>query len=213
MQTRLRKNIRQSRLKDFLARLPLPNIYGALGVRGFTLIELMVSVAIFSVVMLIAVGALFSIMDANRKSQALKSSINNLAFALENMSRQIRSGSNYHCGVGALTAAIDCPAGGTQIAFEKYGGSSSNADDQVVYRHAGTRIERSVDGGATYLPITSPEVIVEDLTFYVVGALPEDFPKLQPKVVMTLRGYAGDTERTRTEVKLQTMITSRLLDE
>lgn len=181
--------------------------------KGFTLIELMVSVAIFSIVMVIAVGSLFSMMDANRKAQALKSSINNLAFALENMSRQIRSGSTYHCGVGALTTALDCPSGGSQIAFEPYGGSASNANDQVVYRHAGARIERSTNGGATFLPITSPEVTVEDLTFYVVGSLPNDFPMQQPKVVITLSGYAGVTDRTRTEVRLQTMITSRLLDE
>ena len=41
--------------------------------KGFTLIELMVSITIFSIVMLISVGALLSIIDANRKDQSLKS--------------------------------------------------------------------------------------------------------------------------------------------
>ncbi len=163
--------------------------------------------------MLIAVGSLFSMLDANRKAQSLKSSTNNVAFALENMSRQLRSGSNYHCGTGALTTPLDCSSGGTQIAFEPYGGNTSNANDQVVYRLFGTEIQRSVDGGATFLAITAPEVTIEELKFYVVGSLPNDFPMQQPKVVMTMRGYAGTTERTRSEMRLQTMITSRLLDE
>lgn len=193
------------RLSSAICKLPTK--------RGFTLIELLVSVMIFSVVMLIAVGSLFSMLDANRKAQALKSSINNLSFALDAMSRQIRSGSSYHCGTGALAVPLDCASGATQIAFERYGGDAGDSGDQVVYRLANSRIERSVNGGATFLPITAEEVTIESMKFYVVGALPDDFPQQQPKVVMTLRGYAGTNERSRTEVKLQTMITSRLLDE
>lgn len=181
--------------------------------RGFTLVEMLVSVMIFSVVMMIAVGALLSMLDANRKAQSLKSSINNLSFALENMGRQIRAGTTYHCGTGSLTEALNCPSGASQIAFEPYAGNLSSQNDQVVYRLNNSRIERSIDGGATFLPITAPEVVVEELSFYVVGALVEDSPKEQPKVLITMRGHAGENVRTRTEVRLQTMVTQRLLDE
>lgn len=181
--------------------------------RGFTLVEILVSVMIFSVVMLIAVGALLSMLDANRKAQALKSSINNLSFALENMARQMRAGSSYHCGTGTLTATLDCINGSSQFAFEKYGGDPATANDQVVYRLASSRIERSIDGGATYLPITAPEVVVEELMFYVVGAPATDSPKEQPKVIIKIRGYAGENDRTRTQVRLETMVTQRSLDE
>jgi prepilin-type N-terminal cleavage/methylation domain-containing protein len=181
--------------------------------RGFTLVEILVSVMIFSIVMLIAVGALLSMLDANRKAQVLKSSINNLSFALENMSRQMRAGSSYHCGTGTLTEPLDCINGASQFAFEKYGGNPASANDQVVYRLSNNRIERSLDGGAVYLPITAPEVVVEELMFYVVGAPPTDSPKEQPKVIITMRGYAGENQRIRTEVRLETMVTQRTLDE
>lgn len=205
---------REGIMKDGARSWLAPSAYGlAPGSLGFTLVEILVSVMIFSVVMLIAVGALLSMLDANRKAQALKASINNLSFALENMSRQMRAGSSYHCGTGALTAPLDCRNGGSQFAFEKYGGNPLSANDQVVYRLAGSRIERSTDGGATYLPITSPEVVVEELMFYTVGAPSTDSPKEQPKVIITLRGYAGENNRTRTQVRLQTMVTQRTLDE
>jgi prepilin-type N-terminal cleavage/methylation domain-containing protein len=40
--------------------------------KGFTLIEMIISLAIFTVVALVAVGALVKVMDANRKSINLK---------------------------------------------------------------------------------------------------------------------------------------------
>ena len=69
--------------------------------RGFTLVEMIVSVALFGIVMLVAVGALLSVVAANRQSQAIKTVINNLNFALESMSRNILTGSNYRCPSGS----------------------------------------------------------------------------------------------------------------
>src|SRR3989338_1985894 len=76
--------------------------------RGFTLVEMIVSVALFATVMLVSVGALLSLMGANRKAQALQSVMNNLNVALDGMVRSIRMGSNYHCGAGTFSATQDC---------------------------------------------------------------------------------------------------------
>ncbi len=65
--------------------------------KGFTLIEMIVSLALFTVVAVIAIGAFLKITDSNKKSQTLKTSINNLSFALESMSREMRVGSSYYC--------------------------------------------------------------------------------------------------------------------
>lgn len=62
---------------------------------GFTLVEMIISLAIFTVVAVVAVGALLKVMDANRKSISLKTTINNLNFALESMSREMRVGRDY----------------------------------------------------------------------------------------------------------------------
>src|ERR1035437_3022439 len=63
---------------------------------GFTLIEMLVSIAIFMVVAVIAVAALLKIVDANRKSQTLQDAVNNINFAMDSITREIRVGSDYY---------------------------------------------------------------------------------------------------------------------
>lgn len=183
--------------------------------KGFTLIEIMVSVALFAVVMTISVGALLSLVDANRKAQALNSIMNNLNFALENMSRNMRVGTTYHCSSTALVPVNidtpqDCSTGGVLVAFEKYNGDPSTLGDQVVYRFTGGHIEKSSDGGASFISITASEVVIEDMAFYVVGTTQGD--TAQPRIVMTLKGSAGISGRTITNFNLQTTISQRVLD-
>ena len=65
--------------------------------KGFTLIELMTAMAIFTVIMAISMGSITGIFDANRKSRSLKTAITNLNLAVESMSKEMRFGKNYHC--------------------------------------------------------------------------------------------------------------------
>lgn len=182
--------------------------------RAFSLIELMVAVSIFSVVMLIAVGSLLSMIDANRKAQAIKSVINNLNFAIESMVRNARVGTNFHCEndsfVNNAESPLDCAAGGILFAFEGQFGSPLDPNDQIVYRINGTQLERSTDSGTNFIAVTAPEVVIDKLTFYVTGAPRLD--SLQPHMVVIIQGHAGRDKRSRTEFNLQGGATQRLLD-
>lgn len=167
--------------------------------RGFTLVEMIVAIFIFSVAMVIATGALVSILNANRKAQAVKSVMNNLNFALDSMTRSIRTGADYDCGVPSCDVN-----GSSEFSF-------INADgEEIAYRlNDGTkRVERSVATGS-FLPLTSPGVIVNDLAFYLDGESGTD--TLQPRVMIIMRGEAG-TGKTRTTFDLQTLVTQRILD-
>lgn len=64
---------------------------------GFTLLEMIVALGIFMVVAVFAVAALVRITGLNRQAQTLYSSMNNLSFAMETMSREMRVGSNFVC--------------------------------------------------------------------------------------------------------------------
>jgi prepilin-type N-terminal cleavage/methylation domain-containing protein len=64
---------------------------------GFTLIEMIVSLALFSVVVTVAVGALLMLVGANDELQGEQSIMTNLSFALDSMSREIRTGTEYYC--------------------------------------------------------------------------------------------------------------------
>ena len=64
---------------------------------GFTIIEMIVSLAVFSFVITIAIGALLMLVNTNNKLQGEQSVMTNLSFALDAMTREIRTGTFYWC--------------------------------------------------------------------------------------------------------------------
>jgi len=185
--------------------------------RGFTIIEMMVAVALFAVVMVVSAGALLSLASANRKAQALQSVMNNLNTTLDSMVRSMREGSTYHCGIsGAATLPQDCAAGDIQIAFEPHGGDPATSDQRVYsfvapVGAASGYIQRSLDGGSTWARVTAPEISIVDMKFYVVGTTPKD--AVQPKVVIELKGTAGGANtRITTTFHIQATAVQRVLD-
>jgi type II secretory pathway pseudopilin PulG len=68
---------------------------------GFSLVEMMVAITIFMVVAVVAVAALLKIVDADRKSKTLQDTVNNINFAMDSITREIRVGSAYTCEYGS----------------------------------------------------------------------------------------------------------------
>lgn len=187
--------------------------------RGFTLIEMLISVAIFSVVMVIALGALLAMAESDRKAQTLKSVINNLNFSLDAMTRSMRTGVNYDCGATGGTTAVprDCAATpATSIGFLS---SDSQGGLPVTVRYCrgngstcsttGTAVLVS-KGSAVFSPITASEVVVTNLQFYVAGA---QGTGLQPHVVILLSGRVPVSASQTSSFDLHTSVTQRLYDQ
>ncbi len=178
--------------------------------RGFTLIEMMVSVSIFTMVMLVSTGALLSMVDSSRKAQAQQTAFSNMDFVLESMSRSIRVGTYYHCGEDAdFQIEKDCSINPESVfAFEAPGGIESTDADQIIYRLEGGAITREdVDGK---YPITSDDVTITNLTFRVNGSTPA--ANQQPIVQIVVSGFAGNTEKSKVSFSFQTSVTQRLFD-
>lgn len=185
------------------------------GEAGFTLVEMIVAVALFAIVMLVCVGALLALVNANRKAQALQSVMNNLNIALDGTVRSVRMGSTYHCGASGAQAPLeplDCAGGDSTFAFEPYGNLTT--DPPWVYSFATDengvgRIYKS-ENGVSPIPITAPEVSIEDLEFYVDGTTRGD--SKQPKVVIVVRGTAGRSQSNSTTFHIEATAVQRLLD-
>ncbi|MCA9366806.1 type II secretion system protein [Candidatus Kaiserbacteria bacterium] len=64
---------------------------------GFTLIEMIVSLGLFSIVITVAVGALLVLIANNKQLQQEQGVMTNLSFALDSMTREIRTGTKYFC--------------------------------------------------------------------------------------------------------------------
>lgn len=180
--------------------------------QGFSLIELMVSVALFAIVMTVSVGTLLALIDANRKAQSLKSVINNLNFSIDSMGRSLRTGQSFYCHTATTVVSMpqgrrSCPNGSTGITFRNDGGA------RVGYRFAGGGIERRIiDGGndSGWIGLTAPEVQISDMRFYVTGAEAGD--AIQPLITISIRGEAGVQLATDSRFNIQTTVTQRVLD-
>ncbi len=122
--------------------------------KGFTLIELMVSIALFSIVMVIASGAYITLLSASRSEQLSTSAINNISEATDSMVRDIRTGS---CGSGQCVS-------GTSHSF-----TFTNSDGcTVTYKSdtsTGKKIERTSSCDETNAITDSTAVSISDLTF------------------------------------------------
>ncbi len=178
--------------------------------RGFTLIEMLVSVAIFSMVMVIALGALLSLSEANRKAELLSSATNNFNSAIDSMTRAMRTGVNFHCGSGTLTAPQACAGGSSEFAFL----AATTQETVYEFQTSGCPnnlgcIVRSQDGGATFASITSPELVVTSLKFYSRGAE----GSVQPQVSMIVGGYVVIQGTEQSTFNLETSVTQRLYDQ
>lgn len=188
--------------------------------RGFTLVEMIVAVALFAVVMLISVGALLALVGANRKAEALQSVMNNLNVSLDDMVRSIRMGSDFRCGgqtSGTTFDYPDCSTGSDALFITPFGKDPANRSDDWGYifdstgAYCGKGRICKVIGNGTPIAITSPNISIDSMTFYVVGTTRGD--TTQPKVVISIKGTAdGDQIKTVTNFTIQATAVQRLLD-
>ena len=171
----------------------------------------MVSIAVFSIVMVTAMSALINVIDADSKAQAIKTAVDNVNFALDGISRDMRMGKEYSCYKADTNSfSGDCPLGGDGVRFK----SSKSGNPYIYYKINGTHLESCVSSGdthadgcdSTYSALTSAEVDLKSVKFYVIGT--GDDTK-QPRVVITVSGEAGSKAKTRTNFDLQTSVSQR----
>ncbi len=182
------------------------------GRSGFTLIEILVSVAIFSIIMTISLGALLSMSEANRKVQVLSSTINNLSFALDSMSRSIRTGDGYPASGSWNSTFLFTAFDGSAVTYCLSDSSGIGCGTSTSCTSGSCRILRSINTGSgdIFVPLTVPEIQVTKFGFFVQGTVPSD--KVQPKVSILISGVVPVTSTRNSVFNLQTSITQRMYD-
>lgn len=171
---------------------------------GFTLIELMVATTIFTIVMLVGVGSLVTSSNAAKSAQKLQIAVDNVNFAMESMTREIRMGTYYFSGNGTFSLGGPTTSGdgsGNGIAFTPQ--QIPAAPARVAYVLNGGKIQRVV--GGIYTDITSPEVTIQGIIFNVRGSSLMD--KIQPSVKILIKGVVN--VGVGTPFALQTMASQR----
>ena len=155
--------------------------------KGFTLIELMVSVTLFSVALIMALGAILTIIDLNRKIQAMSAVTNNINFAVESMTRIIKSSENIALpgtgtGCGSSDTKITLSFIDTYEIFSEVSGTGQKDIQYQLNCDDGT-IERRVESNSWSAITSKDDLEIINLKFNVVR-------DTQQKVEIILEGLA-----------------------
>lgn len=199
---------------------------------GFTLVEVMISIGLFTVVMVIGIGAILGVNSTHRKTQSMRSVVDNLSFIMEDMARSMRLGDYLVCDEDQLTPIGALEVGNPQnrengencksISFEPYWNYSPNDDEnQIIYfinesNGIGTIFKKTETMGWSepMIAITPAEIDIDTdkSGFWVTGALKEtESIPTQPKVTIVLVGTVR-LGNAVTEFNLETTVSQRLLD-
>lgn len=160
--------------------------------RGYTLIELIVAVGLFALVMTLVSGAYIVMIGLTERAQGTATGIDNLSFALETMTRIIRTGTHYNNGT-------DCPSGCNNFSVTNSNGTAMN----YSLSSGGVIMQNNV-------PLTDPSVGVSSLVFYVSGTVPGDVH--QPHVTIIVSGKVSSGSGKIESFTVETGATMRTPD-
>ena len=177
--------------------------------RGYTLVELIVSIAIFSVVMLVATAAFLTMISLDRQARATNDVVTNLSYVTDTMARGIRTGQAYACN-----GAGDCSSPGSSFRF-------TDAQERTVTYSLTTNPRNSSYGSITQciesscMVLTDPRINVEKLAFYVAGSASKQSngDTRQPTVIFTIEGSVKpDARSAPVEFIIESGATQRVID-
>jgi prepilin-type N-terminal cleavage/methylation domain-containing protein len=155
---------------------------------GFTLVELLIAIGLFSLVTITLTNAFLAAFRTQRSAFAFLQMQNNIRHALEVMSREMRTGTQF---------SLPAP---NRIRFVNDKGI------MVEYCNAGGAIRKAIGTtcGVNSFALTSENVTVENAVFELNGAAAGD--GRQPRITILLRiassGIASDLQVTITQREL-----------
>ena len=205
--------------------------YSQLTCKGFTLVEILVVLGLFSSISTLALGTLFNAQAINTKLQEAQSVLDNINLSAQTIIRDIRLGSDFHCEVylpdPVPTTRKNCVQGsslGGSVLIFKSAEAASSTDRVAYYIQNGILFKNEYKGTATtsVLQITSPDVVITSLGFYLDGAQTSDGSNdvggatdlKQPLITMSISGHPKlyRTSKTSPDFTIQTNISARELD-
>ena len=161
--------------------------------RGFTMIEMLVSVAIFSIVITIVMGTIVTIVDASRKARTMTEVMNNLNFSFESMTRTLKT---------AKSIDFNRTNENTIVATDQNG-------KEIVYSFDFDGITKNVDSRGAE-SITSEDLKLSSWKI-------EEFKSgvdsnRQPRIFFSVKGRVETTRGIASEFNLQSTVSQRQLN-
>ena len=195
--------------------------------KGFTLIEMLVTVGLFTIIITIAVGGFTNAIRTQRQVSSLIAAQSNVSLALEQMTRTIRTGYLFCNTVGNTQAAAgnnpsgDDPDCGCVLSstISPSAPSSSwtcsaldfyNAEGSHIYYFLqnGTLVESSTLSAASE-PLVGSAVSVKYLRFQLYGQVEDDHAPPRVTISLGIAPSSTDPGIANTVINLQTTVSAR----
>jgi prepilin-type N-terminal cleavage/methylation domain-containing protein len=202
-------------------------------IKGFTLVEILVVLGLFSLISTIALGTLFNAQSINARLQESQSILDNINLSTQTLLRDIRLGSDFYCATSlpasVITVRKNCSQasgsdGGSVLMFRSADNASST-DRVAYYLKNGVLYKNEYKGvpvASSTFQITSGDVLITSLSFYVDGAQTSDGSNddggvsdtKQPLITVSISGHAKSFRAGTLppEFTIQTHISARELD-
>lgn len=168
---------------------------------GVSFIELIAAVSVFTILMLAAVQIFKAVVDGQRNSVSAQNVQENMRYALEKISREIRmaqvAGS---CACGGANRIFNINNGGQKLCFK-------NKDGQCATYYLENNRFKTTVGADTYF-ITPAKVEAGNLKFNVIDN-PGASINVQPYVTMALEVKAIGQAIHEQKMKIQMTVSSR----
>lgn len=170
---------------------------------GFTLIEILGAVVIFSVIVLIVTGIFISILRVQRRVLATQEILDQSGYALEYMSRALRMAKKDLSGACLLTTGSNYEATASGIKFIDYN------DNCTEYYLESGKLKKRI--GAEVSELTSGKLKVNYFKVFIDGERQTD--NKQPRVTFS---FEIENQRLpqseRPQFRFQTTVSQRNLD-
>jgi prepilin-type N-terminal cleavage/methylation domain-containing protein len=197
---------------------------------GFTLVEMLVSVALFTIVMTIGLSVILSVVDGNKKTQSINSVVNNLNSSIDSMVRDMKTGIEYRCNHDGndhlpITKgnASDCTNSSESSPSISFISTITGTERSVKYEYVPPNETSGVVGYISKVTcppplqgpcsdpirITSPEINVTDMRMYVKAGINGQY---QPGILLVIGGTARINPTTVSNFYIQTFVSRRVLN-
>lgn len=170
--------------------------------KGFTLVEMLVAIAIFMIVVTTTLGAFLKMVDINKKVQSVRNAMDNANLAMETMMRNIRLGYDYE-------------GGGESISFTNQDGVP------VTYSYVSTNaggndrtgsLGRCIGKGCNdFIAITSPDINIQSLSFDIEDQSIDDNGQAHVRIFVRGKTLLPKNEHNF-DFSFQALATQRLYD-
>ncbi len=162
-------------------------------IQGFTLIEMLVSITLFSIVITATLGSIMTISDSNKKARSLMSVTNNLNFAVDSMVRSFKTGE-----ADAIFISGNCFIT-QEIKYDQQ--NFTKQPVQYCFEETNGKGVIKKDG----VNLTSSDVDIDELEFIDTSL------GTQPMLTIVMKGTVKVSEKISSAFSIQTSVSQRKL--